>query len=417
MPNDDSETRSDARPGDYVWRNSQAASLLRFGEGAALAAGGFGYLDDEGTVDPHAVRELYITARMTHVYSLAALQDPSDGRARALAKHGAHALRTIFHDKIHDGWFNSLDATDHPHDDTKTCYGHAFVLLAAASAAAAQIEGASDLLKQAQEVVAERFWRQDEGRCAESFQRDWSGEEQYRGANSNMHAVESFISCADVSGDQVWRERALSIAEHLIAGAAASNNWRLPEHFDAKWTPDLQYNSADREHRFRPFGFTPGHALEWARLLVCLHAGSATPAEWLLPAARRLFEDAVAVGWAADGQPGFVYTLDWQDQVVTETRMSWVLAEAILAADAVGRATGKESLSAQSQPWWNLLDQKVIDHKRHSSWNSELNPSGQPTQKVWSGKPDIYHFYQLVIFPDLPLAPCAAAALVRDNRA
>jgi sulfoquinovose isomerase len=34
-----------------------------------------------------------------------------------------------------------------------------------------------------------------------------------------------------------------------------------------------------------------------------------------------------------------------------------------------------------------------------------------PAASIWSGKPDVYHSYQALLFPSLPLSPTAAVAL------
>jgi sulfoquinovose isomerase len=36
-----------------------------------------------------------------------------------------------------------------------------------------------------------------------------------------------------------------------------------------------------------------------------------------------------------------------------------------------------------------------------------------PSTSTWSGKPDLYHSYQALLFPSLPLSPTAATALAR----
>lgn len=401
-------TASD-RPGSPAWRTAEAERLLGFGARAALDEGGFGYLDADGRVDQTRPRELYVNARMTHVFSLASLAGGCP-QASELAAHGVHALTGLFHDDDHAGWFRSIGADGLPRDGSKTNYDHSFVLLAASSALAADVPGASDLLAATKQVILDRFWRDSEGSCVESYDRDWSAIEDYRGANSNMHAVEAFMACADVTGEQVWRERALSIAERIIRGATIANRWRMPEHFDSSWSPDLEYNAHQKADPFRPYGSTPGHWLEWARLLIGLDRGSSRSVPWLTEAATRLLDEAERAGWAADGRPGFVYTLDWQDRVVVDARMYWVIAEAVLAADAVSRATGDTSVRDRADRWWTEIESRFVDRER-GSWIHELDPNGDQSEVIWSGKPDVYHAYQAVLFPDLPLAPSSAAAL------
>jgi mannose/cellobiose epimerase-like protein (N-acyl-D-glucosamine 2-epimerase family) len=90
--------------------------------------------------------------------------------------------------------------------------------------------------------------------------------------------------------------------------------------------------------------------------------------------------------------------------------MHWVIAEAVLAADAVHRATGDTRIRDQADPWWQEIDATFLDRQR-GSWRHEVSPDGNDSQLIWSGKPDVYHAYQAMVFPDLPLAPSAAAAL------
>ena len=87
-----------------------------------------------------------------------------------------------------------------------------------------------------------------------------------------MHSVEAYLAAADVSGDPVWHERAASIATQLIDDHVRDNAWRVPEHYDHEWHPLLDYNVDRPGDQFRPYGTTPGHSFEWARLLLDLEA-------------------------------------------------------------------------------------------------------------------------------------------------
>src|SRR5207344_3396386 len=86
-----------------------------------------------------------------------------------------------------------------------------------------------------------------------------------------------------------------------------------------------------------PYGTTPGHSFEWARLLLTLEAAQPAPPAWLLEAATALFDTAVADAWHRDGHPGLLYTVDASGQPVVTARMHWVACEAVLAADALHR--------------------------------------------------------------------------------
>ena len=396
-----------------AWLDGEGARLLEFGARARLSGGGFGWLDDRGEPRPDGVVHTWITARMTHVFSLASLRGTPG--AAELADHGLAALRGPLRDTEQGGWFGAVEPEGRPVSTDKAAYQHAFVVLAAASATAAGRPGANDLLAEALDVVEQRFWREDEGRCVESWDRDWTVLEPYRGGNSNMHAVECFLAAADVTGDARWRRRALRIAASVIHQQARDMAWRVPEHYDEDWRPLLEYNAEHRDDPFRPYGFTVGHWLEWSRLLVGLEASLAASRDevpaWLVDDAGALFRAAVRDGWAADGQPGFVYTIDVYGRPVVRARMHWVVAEGIAAAAALLRRTGDAYYESWYRTWWDHAATCFID-REGGSWHHELSPENEPASTVWAGKPDIYHAYQATLFPQLPVARSAAACLL-----
>ena len=223
-----------------------------------------------------------------------------------------------------------------------------------------------------------------------------------------MHMVEAFLAAADALDEPLWADRALRIAERLIDGTARAHDWRVVEHFDADWTPLPDYNTDARDHPFRPFGATPGHGLEWARLLLNLRAVVASPPAWLLDAARGLFDRAIRDGWAAPG--GFVYTTDFAGAPVVARRLHWVVAEAIGAAAALHEATGDPEYEALYRRAWDFADAHLRD-RTHGSWRHELDPSLAPVAGTWSGKPDVYHALQATLLPRLPLSGSIAGAL------
>ncbi|MFG1841871.1 AGE family epimerase/isomerase [Micromonospora sp. NPDC049175] len=370
----------------------QTRTLLDTARRAVRAEGGFWWLTDDRTPDRGEPVYTWITCRMTHVAALAHLGGDPD--AAALVDHGIAALGTLLRDDRYGGWFGAVDQQGTPVDDRKAGYDHAFVLLAASSAARAGRPGAEELLADVLTVVRDRFWDDEVGAVRESWNRDWTVTEDYRGANSSMHMVEAFLAAAAATGDANWADRALRIAYHLVHTEAARHDWRLPEHFTADWTPQLDYNRDQPADQFRPYGSTMGHWLEWARLLLELEAVLPHPPRWLLTDARHLFAAAVRRGWAVDGADGFVYTIDWDDRPVVRSRMHWVLAEAIGAAVTLHRRTGDDVYADWYRAFWAYARRYLVDG---TGWRHELDARNLPADTVWHGRPDVYHAYQAVL--------------------
>lgn len=394
------------RPAHLAWLADEGIRLLAFAQ-ASRVDQGFAALDANGRLPERARAELIHTTRMTHCFALVHIQGVP-GHAE-LVDHGVAALQGALRDAEFSGWF-----ADTTRQGDKSAYLHAFVALAASSAAVAGRPGAAALLDEAIAILEKHFWSEEEGALRESLSRDWQQEEAYRGANSNMHATEAFLALADATGDRVWLQRALRIAERLIHGHAMASGQVVVEHFDQQWQALPDYNEADRADPFRPYGSTPGHSFEWARLLLHLeaaleHAGLAAPA-WLADDSRALFAVACRDAWRADGKPGLVYTLDWSSQPVVRARLHWAHAEAIAAAAALLRRTGEPFYEDWYRRLWEFVAHHFIDW-RDGSWHHELDSDNLPARSIWPGKPDLYHAYQAVLLPRLPLAPSLATAL------
>ena len=298
----------------------------------------------------------------------------------------------------------------------KTAYEHAFVVLAAASAAAAGRPGAAELLTEALDVLDRHFWDAEAGMVVEQWDESWTVLDDYRGVNANMHTVEALLAAADVTGDAGLRDRARRIVTTVVHGFARDNHWRIPEHFDAHWQPLLDYNRDEPAHPFRPYGATVGHWFEWSRLTLGLRAalGDDAPA-WMLDDAIALFDAGVREGWAVDGAAGFVYTVDWDGTPVVRQRMHWVATEAIAAAATLAQVTGDPAYAVCEDVWWSYAEQHLIDLER-GSWHHELDPQNRPAAATWAGKPDVYHAFQATLVPQLPVSPAFAQALRAASR-
>ena len=409
---DGADGSQDWQPGGPSYLRRARADLLRCARKARHPLG-FGWLADDGSLSSRSSLELWITCRMTHVFGLAQIVGEGSagsehaGKSAVLGEHGVESLLGSFLDGEHGGWFSTIDANG-PVGEHKTAYDHAFVLLAASTASAAGFHRSDELIDRAMATSQSRFWDDNDGMVVDEWDRSWSELSPYRGINANMHTVEAYLAVADLTGESLWRDRALAIASRVVA-LAEHHEYRIPEHFDSAWRPLLDYNRDRPMDPFRPFGATIGHAFEWARLLA---ATVDEPVRWPVDERDRLRMLAVAVelttratsdGWASDGQDGFVYTTDWEGRPVARHRMHWVAAEAINTAHLLDRLGAGEGFAELCRTWWAYVDQRVIDH-RDGSWRHELDENNQERSQTWHGRPDIYHAYQTALIPVLPLA-------------
>lgn len=388
-----------------------ASSLAGLVSHAVHPEGGFGWLDPANEVVVERPVETWITCRMTHTAALelmrlaeAAADELALAPWRELLDVGHDALTGRLRDAEHRGWLPAVGGTeDQPTD--KVAYAHAFVILAAASLARAGHPGGPALLREALDVFEAYFWDDEAGMAREQYDRAWTRCEDYRGVNANMHTVEAYLAAADVLGDPLYLHRAARILERVVHRFAKDNDWRLPEHFDADWQPELDYNRDNPADQFRPFGVTIGHLLEWSRLALnvrsgLLAAGEQAP-DWMVEDARSLFAAATDRGWHRDGADGFVYTTDFSDEPIVAERLHWVCAEAIAAAWALYEATGMAFYREWYDRAWDYATTYLLDDE-HGGWIHEVSPANGPSDSIWWGKPDVYHAYQATLTPLLP---------------
>ena len=384
-------TRWTTRPAHRRWLAARADALLdQFQWTSIDPAGGFFDLDHAGQPRRDTpLRELVTTTRVTHCFAIAHMM----GRpgSDALIRHGLAALWNLHRDTVHGGyrWQAGNGA-----DTSKQAYGHAFVLLAASSAKMAGFAEADRILADVTEVLERHFWESRHGATAEEFAEDWSPISGYRGQNANMHLTEALMAAYEATGEATYLARAESIGDLVIGRVARAHDWHVMEHFNAEWEPDLGYWGSDM---FRPFGTTPGHALEWSRLLAQLRVLGRDRQPWLAEASTALFAQAVTDGWDKTAG-GFYYTLDYANAPLIRDRLWWPCCEAIAAAAFLG--------SHSDNPFHELWYRRVLDWMAthmtdpvHGGWHPELDDSLAPRPHFFTGKPDIYHLLQGFLIP------------------
>lgn len=388
--------------------------LLNFGHRFPSPNGGSYYLGDDGTPWKDRNRETWITCRMAHVYSLG-LMLGHEGSGE-LVDAALKGLKGELHDEKNGGWYAGV-TPEGGIVPNKQCYAHAFVILAASSALTAGRPGAKELLEEALAVYDRHFWNEEEGLACDTWNTEFTVLDDYRGLNANMHTVEAFLAAGDVIGDKKYHIRAGRIIDHVI-GWAEDNNWRIPEHFTKEWVADLDCNRDRPDDPFKPYGATPGHGIEWARLITqWTLANCGEEKEKLekhLQAAENLYTTAIKDGWNADGAPGIVYTTDWNGKPVVHDRMHWTLAEAINTSAVLYQVTGKKKYAKDYAAFMKYLDEVVMDHE-NGSWFHQLDEQNHLKRTVWPGKSDLYHALQSTLIPyhkaDTSIAPAVKKKL------
>ena len=399
------------RPFHRQYLMRQANDLYDFFEAASInPKGGFFELDDEGMPldEDNSVRQIHVTTRMIHCAVVGSLigRPGSD----EIIDHGMNYLWNHHRDQTNGGYVWSLDDNG-VKDSAKQAYGHAFVLLAGSSAKLVGHPLADKVIADVTAVIERHFWDDEAGAVREEFSADWTEVPGYRGQNSNMHLTEALMAAYEATGEKAYLKKAERIADLIIRRNAVPLGHRVAEHFDEAWGVDKDYRHANE--MFRPSGTTPGHWLEWARLLYQLWVLGRKEHSWMTDAARNLFKRSIDLGWDKE-HGGFFYTLDWDDKPAIREKLWWPVAEAIGAAAYISAHDNEAYFQVWYRKLWDYAENHVIDHAR-GGWLSELQEDLTPASKLFVGKPDIYHALQACLIPLYPVTGSLTHAIIEAD--
>ena len=379
------------------WLLEQADALFGFFQNRAFNPKG-GFFDLDPTGKPlnaaNPVRGIHSTARMVHCFAIGSLL----GRPGSdlIVDHGMKFLWERHRDSKTGGYFWTVDDNG-PRDGRKQGYGHAFVLLASSSAKLVGHPLADKMLADVSEILETKFWEEQHGAIAEEFNADWSVIAPYHGQNSNMHLTEALMAAFEATGELRYLDKAERIADLIIRRKAGENGFRVAEHFDGNWQVDKGYLG---DQMFRPPGTTPGHWLEWSRLVLQLWALGGKKHAWMPDAAEALFAQSIALGWDKD-KGGFFYNLDWNDKPDMRDKLWWPASEGVGAAAFLC----EHRPSAFHEEWyrhiWDVIASSFID-EQNGGWHEQLTEDLQPSYTLFGGKGDIYHALQACLIPLYP---------------
>jgi mannose/cellobiose epimerase-like protein (N-acyl-D-glucosamine 2-epimerase family) len=372
---------------DERWLRQHALRLLNFYYPDCIDHRFGGYVaqlsDRDGHVYDAKAKHLVAHSRLVFNFGVGELLGGPDW-CRSAASHGVTGLREWRDDDGGYAWIRSGREVANPQ---RTCYGHAHVLLAYATAAKAGIAGTEADIHETADLIAERFWEDDHGLCRGKLTADWEPAEAYRGQNANMHTCEAFIAAHEATGEDEYLDRAYTIAANLARDLADEGDGLLWEHYTTDWEIDWEYNRDQPAHLFRPWGYQPGHLLEWAKLLCIL--AECRDEDWLVERAAGFFEAAVENGWD-DERGGLVYNFDRDGEPITADKYFWPLCEGIGAAARLATVTGDDDYWEWYDRFWEYSWDNLVN-PRYGNWYFKLTPDNEvhedidPTPKVVVG--------------------------------
>lgn len=366
---------------------SHIADILAFYEPNVFDAKGgfFQHFIDDGSIYDTETRHLVSSTRFVFNYANAHLLTGAP-HYRDWAAHGLAYLESHHrHPNGHFLWQRSGEAID---DGRAMAYGHAFVMLAAAWGTRLGLDGAGHLIDESWDLLESLFWEPAHNAYADERDASLETLSDYRGQNANMHAVEALLAAFEATGNVRYLDRADLVAKQFTLVLADHAGGQVWEHYSANWQADWTYNIDRPDDLFKPWGFQPGHQVEWAKLLLQLDAHRA--ADWHVDRARALFNIAMERGWDAQ-HGGLVYGYAPDGKFADAHKYFWVQAEAIAAAWQLFSITGDARYRADYQRLWEWSWDHLVDHN-HGAWYRIVSRKGDWIEpfKSPAGKVD-YH--------------------------
>jgi len=370
---------------DFLETHIQS-TLAFYDERVFSDAGGFrGCFLDDGRCFDSKSRQLVGSARYVFNYSTA-YRLYGQPKHRDWAEHGLRYLTE--HHRQSNGGYAWLLNGGQVTDDRVMAYGHAFVLLAAASCVQAGIPSAKQVLAGVFDFMETHFWDSASGAYTDELDASLKVLSPYRGQNANMHMCEALLAAWHATSETKYLDRAERLANRFAVELADQSGGKIWEHYNLNWDVDMAYNIDTPNDRYRPWGFQAGHQTEWTKLLLILN--EARPdAKWL-PRAKALYDWAIDKGWdTAHG--GIFYGIAPDGRICSDQKHFWVQAESFAAAWRLYKATGDETYRNDYNRIWQWCWEHMIDHQ-YGAWFRVKNRDGSAIndQKSPLGKTD-YH--------------------------
>lgn len=359
---------------DSAFLRNHIQSILSFYHPICIDNELGGYINqlrDDGSIFDRMTKHLVGTCRFVYNYSLAFLLF-DESVYRDAAAHGLNFLQEAHRQA--DGGFAWVLQGREVEDGTRHCYGHAFVLLAAAGATKAGVDGASGLASEVYDLLETHFWEPEAQLYVDEIKADdWRAVDPYRGQNANMHMCEAMLCAYQATEESKYLDRAHLLATRICVDLADKADGLIWEHYKTDWSHDWEYNKEDPKNLFKPYGYLPGHFTEWAKLLLILEQYRSEP--WMVTRAQSLFDIALEKSWDHE-RGGMHYTFAPNGQILDMDRYYWVLSETFAASALLALRTGDSRYWHWYDRAWTFADKHFVDHK-FGGWYRILDADNQ----------------------------------------
>ena len=345
---------------DRAWLSSVLDRLLASWQHHADTSNGlfYPYLDRRWHRRPDGPRTLVSQCRLSYNF-VRAFERSGDQAYAALAHRGLHALLAYFRAADGQGWYWACQGDGTVADETADAYGHAFVILAFATAAAVLHDPHyRDLALQTWQFVQQRF-HDPYGGLVWHVDRDGRILDELRSQNPLMHCFEALVTLAPLDDSGIIRRDAAAIWQFLRPRMLSAGC--LPEWYTPDWQPVRAGAQAVIE---------VGHAFEWAYLLS--EAQAVGLDEALLPEGRALLAYGMQHGYdAAEGGTFSQVGLDGTRRA--ERKGWWEQCEAIRALHRYASRHGADEVVEPQQRSLAFVRRHYVD-ETYGGWYE--NPPG-----------------------------------------
>lgn len=322
------------------------------------------YLDRQWRHHVDGPRTLVSQCRLIYTFTRAYERNGDEAYAE-LARRGIEALIRDFGDAERGGWSWACRSDGRIEDETHDAYGHAFVILALATAA--EVIGDRGYRELALQTWAfmQRCFRDEHGGLIWHVGRDGRVLDEVRSQNPLMHTFEALLALAPLDESGATLKDATQVWQFIQARMPAPG--LLPEWFDPDWQPVRAGERAVVEI---------GHAFEWAFLLS--EAQPLFPEDDLLTPAREFLAYGMRHGY--DKSEGGVFSrVDYEGRLLGARKGWWEQCEAIRAMQ---RHVARHGAVESAEPLRHSIDfvqRTFIDDELGGWYDSPPGAGGEPS--------------------------------------